>query len=221
MEAAQAVLRKRNVEHWLKVDVITTETEQKRKTGPGRPGPDSTYVMEKKLHYTLQWNIDALALQLEARSDGVFPLTTNDKGLSMLEALDAYKRQPMIEKRFQQLKTVFNLRPVLLQNHLRIEAFLVVYFLVLLVESIIEREARNLMKEQGIKELPIYDEGKPCAAPTARGLFDLFEGAHRIQLIDKNGVVVENFNSELSEAQLAVLELYDINPKKFLAGDAA
>lgn len=219
MSAAQKVLRERNVEEYLKVDVVTVETEHKKKTGPGRPGPDSTYFMEKKEQHALQWELDALALQREAASDGIFPLVTNDKKLSLLEALDAYKGQPMIEKRFEQLKTVFNLRPVLLQNHLRIEAFLIVYFLVLLVESLIEREARNLMEEAGIKELPIYAEGRPCTAPTARSLFDLFESVHRIQLIDKNGRVVDQFYGEFSDAQLAVLEMYGISAKDYMTAD--
>jgi transposase len=216
MEKAQKVLRKYRVEQWLKVDVDTTETEQKKKTGPGRPGPNSTYVTQKKVHYALRWNVDALTLQLEARSDGIFPLTTNDKKLSMLEALDAYKGQPMIEKRFQQLKSVFNLRPVLLQNHLRVEAFLVVYFLVLLVETLIEREARNLMEEHGIKELPIYAEGKPCKAPTASAIFQALEGVHRVQLSDKYGRVIGDFNGEVNDAQLAIMDLFGISAKEYL-----
>jgi transposase len=46
--------------------------------------------------------------------------------MSMTEALEAYKHKPQIEKRFEQLKTVFDLRPVLLQNHMRVEAELTV-----------------------------------------------------------------------------------------------
>lgn len=216
LEAAQRVLGKHKVEDWLKVDVVTTEKQDKKKTGPGRPGPRSTYVMETKLHHSLQWHIDALALQMEAKTDGVFPLVTNDKKITMLEALEAYKEQPKLEKRFEQLKTAFNLRPVLLQNHLRVEAFLILYFLVLLVESLVERETRNLMKKRGIKKLPIYAEEKDSYAPTARCIFDLFENVQRFRLVDSDGRVVGTSYGKLSEAQRTVLDLYGISEREYL-----
>lgn len=44
---------------------------------------------------------------------------------------------------------VFNVRPVLLQNHMRIEALLIIYFLVLLVESLIERDIARKPRRVG------------------------------------------------------------------------
>jgi transposase len=217
LEAALKVLRDRKVEDWLKVGVVTSETQEMRKTGPGRPGPQSTYLMETTEHHLLQWEINAAALQREARQDGVFPLITNDKKLSMLQALEAYKEQPMIEKRFEQLKTAFQLRPVLLQNHMRIEAFLILYFLVLLVESLIERETRNRMKKSGLKQLPIYSEGKPSKAPTARCIFDLFDKVQRFRLVDKQGRILAHRPGALTDAQSAVLDLYEISAKEYMA----
>jgi hypothetical protein len=48
----------------------------------------------------------------------------------------------MIEKRFEQIKTVHEIAPVLLKNEGRIEALFTLYFLALLVQAIIERELR-------------------------------------------------------------------------------
>jgi hypothetical protein len=53
--------------------------------------------------------------------------------------LEAHKGQPTLEKRFQQLKSVHELAPVLLKNEARIEAFFLVYFLTLLLQALIER----------------------------------------------------------------------------------
>jgi transposase len=53
-------------------------------------------------------------LATEAVSDGVFPLITNDRKLSEQELLLAYKGQPVIEKRFEQLKTEVEVAPVFL-----------------------------------------------------------------------------------------------------------
>jgi transposase len=220
-EAAQKILSNRQVEHLMKITVSSTKIEHPKKIGPGRKGPNSTYRMDMEEKLTLQWQLDVLALMEEAKSDGVFPLTTNDKEMSLKQALEAYKRQPRLEKRFQQLKTVFNLRPVLLQNHMRIEALLIVYFLVLLVESLIERETRNRMDELGVKHLPIYAEDKKSKSPTAGCIFQLFERLQRFRILDKDGNVVERFYGELNEGQLAVLKLHDITAESYLtAGES-
>ena len=60
---------------------------------------------------------------------------TNDPKLSALEVLHAYKRQPQIEKRFEQLKPDFAVAPVFLKDVGRIEALFCVYFFALLAEA--------------------------------------------------------------------------------------
>jgi transposase len=52
----------------------------------------------------------------------MYPLITNDRGKSPAQVLEAHKGQPMIEKRFEQIKTVHEIAPVLLKNEGRIEA---------------------------------------------------------------------------------------------------
>ena len=49
------------------------------------------------------------------------------------ETLRAYKRQPIIKKRFSHLKTDFSVAPVCLRPVTRIESLLAVYFFVLIV----------------------------------------------------------------------------------------
>jgi transposase len=215
-EAAQKILRERNVEPWITFGVTETEVVHDEKAGPGRPGPNSLWRRRIERSPSLHWQINIEALQEESRTDGVFPLTTNDKKMSMREALDAYKRQPGLEKRFSQLKTVFELRPVLLQNHLRIEAFLYVYFLAMLVQSLLERETRNRMKKLGIKALPIYAEQKPSEAPTAGCVLSLFEGLQRYRILDKDGRVVERYYGELNKGQRSVLEVLGFSQKAYL-----
>jgi len=91
----------------------------------------------------------------------------------------AYKRQPQIEKRFEQLKTDFAVAPVLLKDVGRIEALFCLYFFVLLAEALLERELRQAMEREEIVALPLYPEGRPCRRPTARRLIDLFEPIQR------------------------------------------
>src|SRR5205807_7276213 len=106
--------------------------------------------------------VELKRLDAEARCDGIFPLITNEPALSELELLLTYKQQPTIEKRFAQLKTDFVVAPVYLKETSRIQALLCVYFLVLLVEALLERELRRAMERTGVESLPLYPEGRGC-----------------------------------------------------------
>ena len=46
----------------------------------------------------------------------MYPLLTNDRTLTDAQVFEAHKRQPSIEKRFAQTKTVFEIAPVLLKT---------------------------------------------------------------------------------------------------------
>ena len=70
---------------------------------------------------------------------------TNDRKLSATEVLQAYKRQPLLEKRFSQFKTDFAVAPVFLKNVSRIQGLLAAYFFALLVQTLLERGLRQAM----------------------------------------------------------------------------
>ena len=85
--------------------------------------------------------------------------------MSALELLLAYKQQPMIEKRFAQLKTDFVVAPVYLKEVSRIQALLCVYFFALLVESLLERELRRAMEGDGDREPAVVPGGPGVPSP--------------------------------------------------------
>jgi hypothetical protein len=91
------------------------------------------------------------------KSDGKYPLITNDRAISAAQDLQAHKGQPMIEKCFAQIKTMHELAPG------RIEALFTVYFLAHLVQALIERELRLATKREKVADLPLYPEQRQCA----------------------------------------------------------
>ena len=72
-----------------------------------------------------------------------------------------------MEKRFSQIKTDLAISPVFLKTPIRAAALLDAYFNAIAVSSLIERDGRKAMTEAGIKELPLYPEGRQSRAPTA------------------------------------------------------
>ncbi len=100
--------------------------------------------------------VDADRLTEEAQCDGIFPLITNERSLSEVQLLLSYKQQRgHPERRFEQMKTDFVVAPMYLKETSRIQALLCVYFFVLLMESLLERELGRAMAAQEIEGLPL------------------------------------------------------------------
>lgn len=204
--AVEAILTEHGVADWIRIEVKKQEAATYRQERRGRPNKDSRYVRTVKTRFDLTYDVDHVALAREALTDGVFPLVTNDVDLNALDLLLAYKKQPLIEKRFSQLKSDFQVAPVYLKSVARIEGLLCVYFLVLLAQALIEREVRARMAEQGIGALPLYPEGRPCRRPCVRRILDLFENIQRHEL-SESGQGAETMVTELTALQRDVLRL--------------
>ena len=145
----------------------------------------------------------------DRKSDGMYPLLTNDRKLTDAQVLEAHKRQPTIEKRFEQTKTVFEIAPVLLKNEGRIEALFFVYFLVLLVQALIERELRLAMHRHDVNKLPLYPEERTTTRPTAEQIFRLFALTQR-SILERDGRDIRIFEPEMTDIQRQILELLGV-----------
>jgi transposase len=178
-QAVQEILRECGAGELISVRVAELAVESYRQEHRGRPGKDTRYVKEVRTCCSLEYEVDAEAMARDQATDGSFPLITNVESLSAREVLEAYKQQPLVEKRFSQLKTDFRVAPVYLKSVHRIEALLCVYFFVLMAEALLERELRQAMQRSGEESLPMYPEGRPCRRPTARRLIDLFDTVQR------------------------------------------
>jgi transposase len=208
-EAVEAILAETGTAGWIEVTVAERTEETYRQQRRGRPGADTVYVKRERKRFELSHRVELERLSEEARCDGIFPLISNEPGMSAKGLLLAYKEQPMIEKRFARLKTDFVVAPVFLKEVSRIQALLCVYFLALLVESLLEREPRRAMEREGIEGLPLYPEGRSCRRPTARKVIDLFEDVQRHELsAGRRPAVV--FMTRLSRLQRRILRLLNM-----------
>src|SRR5262249_60964393 len=94
-------------------------------------------------HFLIRFAEDGQAQAREALTDGLFPLMTNDKTLTLAEALGKYKYQPFVEKRHEQLKSGLGVAPMWLKNVARVEAMLWLYYAAELTAALVEREVRR------------------------------------------------------------------------------
>ncbi|MEW6282754.1 MAG: IS1634 family transposase [Candidatus Eremiobacterota bacterium] len=194
---------------WIQVDVKILQKEDFRQEKPGRPGPNTRYRKLVRGRFGIDWQVDAEAVRLEARTDGIFPLITNDRNLTIHKLLLAYKRQPLVEQRFDGLKNAHDVAPQYLKRIWRIEALLCCYFLALLVDALIERELRRAMRQARLKELPLYPEGRECKHPTTERVIELFEGL-QVHRLYRGGEVEEVYPPDLSRLHHRLLKLLGI-----------
>lgn len=208
------VLARYQAGRYLKVSRVVREEHVFRQARRGRPGPDTAYRKITKRRYDIEWTLDTEAIAYDQKSDGMYPLMTNDRSLSGAQVLIAHKGQPCIERRFEQLKSVHEIAPVFLKNESRIEALFTVYFLALVVQALIERELRLAMKRHKIDALPLYPESRACRRPTTEHILRLFSLAER-HTLRANGATLKVFEPELTELQLTVLELLGVPARAY------
>ncbi len=133
-----------------------------------------------------------------------FILATNEldsSALSLMDLLTAYKGQGKVERGFRFLKDpLFLSSSLFLKSPQRIMALMMVMTLCLLVYAALEYRIR-----QGLNEKDIFlpdQKGKPTKGPTARWIFQTFEGIHLLIIKDLQCVVLN-----MSEYHQRVLTL--------------
>jgi transposase len=195
---------------WITVNILPEEREVFTQETPGRPGPHTRYRKEVRQRFDIAYEINHAKVEEAEKQDGIFPLVTNDRNLPPVEVLTIYKRQAQVEKRFSQLKSQFDVAPVFLKSVHRVVALLTIYYLALLVQSLVERELRLAMEKERIPSLPLYPENRKCKAPTTRRIIDLFENIQLHELQSPSSQSPQRFVTTLSELQRVVLRLLNV-----------
>ncbi len=103
-QAVLAVLQDAGAARWIKHSVTESAEQTYRQKTQGRPGANTDHVKETRMRFGIESWVDDEAVKADANSDGCFPLITNDKDMTPIEPLDAYKYQPNLERRHVQLK---------------------------------------------------------------------------------------------------------------------
>ncbi len=188
---------------------IHEEHEEKRvKIGKGRPGPNSRYRKETITRYRLAWCRNEGEIEATKRTDGLFPLVDNTT-LEPVDVLRTYKDQPYLEKRFSTHKSVLEVAPVFLKTPQRIEAMMFLYFIALMIVSLIERRIRREMQDQEIVSLPLRPDRSHTKRPTWRTIRDTLDGIH-LSTIEDAGKVIQERLKGLNKLCREVLRLLKI-----------
>ena len=215
-EAVDKILDDTQTRPWVRVDLVEQTRHQHTQIGRGRPGKHTSYQRLSTTVYELVPTLDVASIKQSAATDGIFPLIANmdSQQMSPLDLLRTYKYQAFMEKRHEQLKTPAELVPVNFKSPERIEAFLFLYFVAILIHALMERQVRQAMKSRGIRSIPLYPEERKCRAPTADKILGLFEPLRRHRL-HRDGQLVQTFWDELNDLQTTVLQLLEVPSSEY------
>lgn len=208
-DAATRALADAKADRWVGFEVTEALEETFTKTTRGNRTDAATYRRRTRKKFGVIPRVDAATVAYDARSDGCFPLITNDTTRSAADLLAAHKYQPNLEKRHAQLKGTQLVAPVFLKSPARIESLLLCHFIAMLVQALIEREIRQAMATGQAAALPLYPEDRACRAPTAARVLEIFSGLARHSLI-ADGQILRVFEPELSALQRDVLGLLGV-----------
>lgn len=199
----------KSVKGLVDVKILTERKQVRVKLSPGRTSlSKSVYKNKWEFTHRIQWGVNEQAITEASKTDGIFPLISN----TVLEASDVlrrYKEQPFLEKRMYTKKTVLEVAPVFLKKEKRIEAMLFLYFVALMIVSLIERKIRMNMANENIEKLPILPQGMNSKKPTWNNIRYFFRNVHYSEIIQNGKCIqatVKGF-SELHEQINGLLEV--------------
>jgi len=173
-----------------------------------QPG-DPIYKNKWSFTYGLEWEINKQAANDALKTDGLFPLITNHHKLDAAEVLRMYKRQSYLEKRMYTKKSILDVAPVFLKDEKRIEAVMFLYFVALMIVSLIERNIRMNMEKETIEKLPILPQGMNTKKPTWNNIRYFFRNIH-LALIFKDNIPIRASVQGLSDLHKKVCELIEV-----------
>lgn len=198
----------KGIDNFLDVKIVTHRKQIKVKISPGRPSYKTVYKNKWEFKYSIQWELNEQALLEASRTDGIFPLMTNTD-LEAREVLKKYKDQPFLEKRMYTKKTVLEVAPVFLKKEKRIEAMLALFFIALMIVSLIERKIRMNMAKKNIDKIPILPQAMNTKKPTWNNIRYFFRYVHYSRIF-RDGVCIQAIVKGLGELHKQVIRLLEV-----------
>ena len=176
----------------------------------GHPTANSPTKTQRRIEYQLSYKINKAELAKQSRTDGAFPLLTNNQVKAAKEILEIYKFQSFLENRHSQLKTDLVVAPVFLKDPGRVLALLDLVILSLCIATLMERDLRNGMRRNGLTSIPIYPEERECQYPTAHSIIWVFRNVEKFEITDRENNLKEYFPAKLTSLQKQILNLMEV-----------
>lgn len=194
--------------NFFTIQILEKKEIVKVQAKPGRPGSKTIYKEKETISYNLDWTLNDKAIEKKSKTDGIFPLITNTV-LEATQVLKTYKKQPYLEKRMYTTKSILEVAPVFLKLPKRIEALMFLYFVALMIVSLMERNIRKNMPMENIEKLPILPQSMNTKRPTWNNLNYFFRNVH-LSLILMEGKIIKTTVKGMTVLHYQVIQLLEV-----------
>jgi len=111
-------------------------------------------------------------------------------------------------------KSILKVAPVFLKKPRRIEAMTFLYFIALMIVSLMERNIRKNMAEQQVEKLPILPNRMNTKKPTWNNINYFFERVH-LSLIEKENRIIQTTLKGVTALHETVLKLLGVSTSAY------
>lgn len=180
----------------LKLTTLETKiTPMAKYTKAGRPAKgEKPQTIEYAITCTSRFS-SLERYQKELHKGSCFILASNNRTKSPEEIMDGYQNQYKVERGFAFLKSKeFLTDAIFLKSPERIEALLMIMALCLMVYTALEYRIRKELQDHN--ETFKDQKGKPTIKPTARWVFQCFEGIQYLLIHELNKSLILNLNND-------------------------
>ena len=212
-KACAAILKKNKTEAIFNYTITNdpeTTYKNKRRGRPSKNGKIEQIAQTKDV-FTVQLDFSQDAFDQQASRCGYYPLLTNQSAdqLSIEDAMMAHKNQYKAEHTFRRAKGPYSLEPVYLHTPERIEAMLLLFKFALQIVVLIERNARESIRQRDRGLDDFMPNRKDVRNPRSEYLLKEFEDIVKgdIPLPDGN---TYGFVSELNDLQRDILNILGV-----------
>jgi len=199
----------------LIVNIKAQENSVIKQAKAGRTGVNSQYKEQITVSYRLDWHRNEAAIERDSRADGLFPLVSNNETMAASVVLQHYKTQPFLEKRFYTGKSILEIAPIFLHKNERIEATLFLYFIALMIVSLIERNIRQQMDKLDIESLPIRPTGLGCKRPTWNNIRYFFRNIYLAMIVNGSRIIQSTLKG-MTSLHKQVLRLLKVPESRYV-----
>jgi transposase len=193
----------------MKFHDILLSVEEKEKPKRGRPSKHKNPgKVEIEYQIKIKSKFNEKKYDESLKKECIFTVCSNDTSLTGEKILREYKTQDSVEKRFQQLKSPQFVNSLYLESVKRIEAFVYLMLITLMVLSIAEYVVRRELKtDNGF----IIGPGKiKMKQPTLKAIYQVF---HTVQIIKIStpDTTIRQLNEELDDSVVKILSCLGIS----------
>jgi len=211
--ACQAILKKYNSADLFTFRIDSTALVTYKNKHRGRPSPNKpveTVAVHRDV-FDVSLDFDARAFEAALDRCGYYPLLTNRCAelLSIEQAMGHHKGQYKNEHTFRRAKGSYDLEPIYLHHGKRIEAYLFLFKIALQIVVLLERTARNNIRQHDRGLDDFMPNRKDVRNPKAEYLLAAFQ--HMVKgLIPGPAGTTCGFVSELTGLQRQILKILEV-----------